>query len=178
MKDRELIFRAALYSRAAHQAVGQQRKYTGEPYYRHPASVAEIVSQAEHVTPEMLAAAYLHDVVEDTDVTHEDISRDFGLVVSGYVFELTDQFIDLSIGNRAHRKKLERERLSRIHPNAQTIKYADLIDNTSSIVSRDPGFARVYLKEKRALLSVMRHGDEALRKMAWGALEEGEEIIA
>lgn len=162
----QLIEQAKLYSRAAHQAVAQKRKYTGEPYYLHPAAVAECVAKVPGATPEMVAAAYLHDVVEDTHVSIEEISTLFGEKVAGYVHELTDQFVDPEIGNRSHRKMLERERLSGISAEAQTIKYADLIDNTGSIVARDPGFARLYMSEKQALLDVMTNGCPVLRKEA------------
>ncbi|MBD3894651.1 bifunctional (p)ppGpp synthetase/guanosine-3',5'-bis(diphosphate) 3'-pyrophosphohydrolase [Halomonas sp. ML-15] len=170
----DMIERAALFSRAAHQAVGQQRKYTGEPYWRHPATVAKMVSAVETATAEMIAAAHLHDVLEDTAVTALDIEECFGQRVAVLVQELTDQFIDPDIGNRAHRKALERNRLAHVSPQAQTIKYADLIDNTTSIVARDPGFARVYLAEKRLLLEVMTAGDQALKRKAWRVLQEGE----
>ncbi|MGR4069811.1 HD domain-containing protein [Billgrantia sp. C5P2] len=170
----DIAERAALFSRAAHQAVGQRRKYSGEPYWHHPAAVAEMVSAVETATPEMIAAALLHDVLEDTGVTPMDIEECFGERVAILVQELTDQFIDPEIGNRAHRKALERNRLAQVSPEAQTIKYADLVDNTNSIVARDRGFARVYLAEKRRLLEVMEGGDQALRRKAWTVLVESE----
>ncbi|QEM81684.1 HD domain-containing protein [Halomonas binhaiensis] len=168
----KLMDRAALYSRAAHQAVGQQRKYTGEPYWHHPAAVAELVVQVAGVSEEMIAAAYLHDVVEDTSVTHDDIMFEFGVVISGYVLELTDHYVDPELGNRAHRKALERERLARISSQAQTIKYADLIDNTRSIVDRDPGFAKIYMAEKQALLGGMQAGDAGLYAQARALVDD------
>ncbi|WP_275288819.1 HD domain-containing protein [Halomonas elongata] len=166
----DLIMRAAIYSRAAHQAVGQRRKYTGEPYHLHPKAVAKTVESIGG-TPEMVAAAYLHDVVEDTHVTFRALVHEFGPTVAGYVFDLTDQFIDPDWGNRAQRKAMERDRLARISAEAQTIKLADLIDNTQSIVERDPGFARVYMAEKRELLKVMRAGDSHLLELAWGVVD-------
>lgn len=173
----DITERAALFSRAAHQAVGQRRKYSGEPYWHHPVAAAEMVSSVETATTEMIAAALLHDVLEDTGVTAMDIEECFGQRVAVLVLELTDQFIDPELGNRAHRKALERDRLATISPEAQTIKYADLIDNSASIVARDRGFARVYLAEKRQLLEVMTAGDQALRRKAWSVLNEEEEKI-
>ncbi|MGQ7248974.1 HD domain-containing protein [Halomonas sp. V046] len=167
----QLIQRASLFSRAAHQAIGQRRKYTGEPYWHHPAVVAALVQAAPSATEEMVAAAHLHDVVEDTEVTHDDIAREFGAVVAAHVVDLTDQFTDPGLGNRAHRKALERGRLASIAAGSQTIKYADLIDNTSSITRHDPGFARVYMAEKAELLAVMRDGDAALLERASGLVE-------
>jgi len=82
--------RARAFATAAHAAVKQLRKYTGEPYIVHPAAVAEIVKSVRH-TPEMIAAAWLHDVVEDTGVTLEAIESEFGADVTSLVFWLTDQ---------------------------------------------------------------------------------------
>ena len=66
--DSELVRRAFAFAKAAHEAVGQMRKYTGEPYIVHPVEVADIVQTVAH-TEVMLAAALLHDTVEDTGVT-------------------------------------------------------------------------------------------------------------
>lgn len=169
-----LIERAALVSRIAHRAVGQLRKYTNEPYHLHPEAVAQMVSQVEGVTTNMICAAYLHDVLEDTQVMPIDIATDFNAEVMTLVHELTDQFEDPSYGNRAYRKRLEAARLSTISAAAQTIKYADLIHNTESIVRHDPGFAQVYLPEKRRILEVMNQGDEVLYRLAMHTLQQAE----
>lgn len=172
-----LSIKAAMVSRAAHQAVGQKRKYTNEPYWKHPEAVADMVRKVDGASEQMVAAAYLHDVLEDTQMTVLDLKELFGETVASYVHGLTDQFTDPGLGNRAHRKALERDRLAAISPNAQTIKYADLIDNTCSIVGRDPGFASVYLVEKRRLLEVMDKGDRVLYRMALDLLETGTEKV-
>ena len=161
--NQHLFGKARVFAIAAHEAIGQKRKYTGEPYYLHPLHVATIVSSFKG-TDEMVIAALLHDTVEDTDITLDIIEQEFGATVAQLVDELTDKFVDPAIGNRAHRKALERDRLATISKEAQTIKLADLLHNTSSIVRYDPGFARVYLAEKRAILGVMTLGNEALRQ--------------
>lgn len=167
---------AALVARVAHQAVAQKRKYTGEEYWHHPFKVAEILRYYPH-SDEMIAAAYLHDVLEDTHVTTTDLREVFGEQVCHLVCELTDQFTDRKHGNRAKRKALECDRLSKASAAAQTIKYADLIDNTRSIAEHDPGFARVYLKEKRALLISMREGHPVLLERAWLTMVEAQEKV-
>lgn len=167
---------AALVARVAHQAVAQKRKYTGEEYWLHPFKVAEILRRYPH-TEEMIAAAYLHDVLEDTHVTTTDLREVFGEKVCHLVCELTDQFTDRSHGNRAKRKALECDRLSKVSAAAQTIKYADLIDNTGSIAEHDPGFATVYLKEKRTLLMSMREGHPVLLERAWLTMVEAQEKV-
>lgn len=162
------VQRAARFAAQAHG--GQKRKYTGEPYIRHPEAVATIVSTVTS-DPEVLAAAWLHDVVEDTHVSLAEIHALFGDRIAQLVSDLTDVSVP-SDGNRAIRKALDRDHLAQASPEAQTIKYADLIDNTRSIVTHDPAFARLYLREKAALLAVMDRGDPRLRKQAMRLCEE------
>jgi hypothetical protein len=69
-------------------------------------------------------------------------------------------------GNRAKRKNMDREHIAKASLQAKTIKLADLIDNTRSIVEHDPKFAKVYLTEKALLLEVLREGDSFLWSMA------------
>jgi (p)ppGpp synthase/HD superfamily hydrolase len=160
----ELVERARMFATAAHAAVGQLRKYTFEPYIVHPAEVAGIVAEAGG-TPEMIAAAWLHDTVEDTGVTSELIRAEFGDEVAMLVGWLTDVSRP-DHGNRAARKAVDRAHTAAAPAEAQTIKLADLICNTKSIVAHDPKFAVTYLAEKRALLEVMTKGDPALRARA------------
>ena len=98
--------RALSFATAAHASIDQRRKYTGEPYIVHPVAVAEIVRSVPH-TPEMIAAAYLHDVVEDTPVTIAEIESEFGSTISGLVGWLTDVSAP-SDGNRRSRMRLRR----------------------------------------------------------------------
>ena len=156
----EVVERARIFATAAHSAVAQLRKYTMEPYIVHPREVADIVATVNH-TPEMLAAAWLHDVVEDTGVTNEVIRAEFGDKVAELVGWLTDVSRPEQ-GNRATRKAIDRAHTAAAPAEAQTIKLADLISNTKSIVEHDKKFARTYLEEKRLLLEVMTRGDRGL----------------
>lgn len=162
----DIVERARIFATAAHAAVGQLRKYTGESYIVHPAEVVSIVKTVPH-TQEMLAAAWLHDVVEDTDVTLSTISIEFGMEVARLVEWLTDVSKPID-GNRAVRKALDREHTARAPAAAQTVKLADLISNTRSIMQHDEKFAKTYLEEKRLLLEVMTKGDRTLHAQASG----------
>jgi (p)ppGpp synthase/HD superfamily hydrolase len=155
-----IVERARIFATAAHTAVAQLRKYTHEPYIVHPAEVAKIVSTVPH-TPQMLAAAWLHDVVEDTGVTLETIRAEFGDEVATLVGWLTDVSRPEQ-GNRATRKAIDRAHSAMAPKEAQTIKLADLISNTRSIMEHDEAFAKTYLVEKRLLLEVMDKGDATL----------------
>ena len=160
--------KAIEFATKAHE--GQTRKYTGEPYIVHPLAVMEIVKTVEH-TEEMLMAAVLHDTVEDTDTTIQDIDREFGPVVAQLVEELTD-VSKPEDGNRAFRKGLDREHSAQASAQGQTIKVADLISNTKSITEHDPHFAKVYMKEKALLLEVLTEGNRQLFSLAAKIVED------
>lgn len=156
---------AKYFAIAAHDAIGQIRKYTGEPYWVHPQAVAKIVSNAGG-DEDMVAAAWLHDAVEDTQVSIDTITSLFGERVSTLVAGLTDVSI-LEQGNRAARKKIDRMHTSEQSPDCKTIKLADLIDNTHSIMEHDRNFARVYIMEKELLLDeALLEGDPVLWEIA------------
>jgi (p)ppGpp synthase/HD superfamily hydrolase len=157
----DIVERARVFATAAHAAVKQVRKYTFEPYIVHPTEVAAIVASVEGATPAMIAAAYLHDTVEDTGVTIETIESEFGSEVAQIVGWLTD-VSKPEDGNRSARKAIDREHSAQAPASAQTVKLADLISNSRSIVQYDPNFAVTYLEEKRQLLAVMNKGDAAL----------------
>ncbi len=148
------IQHATVFATQAHS--GQKRKYTGDDYIVHPIAVATMVAD-NGGTEDQIMAAVLHDTIEDCDVSYHDILETFGLAVATMVMELTDVFTTEAFpnSNRAQRKVWENERLSSISVEAKLIKLCDMIDNTSSIVEHDPGFAKVYLGEKLALYSAM-----------------------
>lgn len=156
-----------------HGAIGQVRKYTGEPYINHPAAVVALLRTVPH-TEEMLAAAWLHDTVEDTDATIDEVRAEFGPEVAELVGWLTDVSTKED-GNRDVRKTIDREHTAAAPAAAKTIKLADLIDNSHSILQRDPNFARVYLREKERLLSVLTDGDPTLHAIATKIVVQAQE---
>lgn len=157
----DLVFEARAFATVNH--AGQKRKYDGAPYIEHPARVAETVSSFCK-DEAAVAAAWLHDTVEDCGVTLAEIRRRFGDEVHGLVRWLTHVYTSEMFPhlNRATRKRLEADRLSVAPATAQTVKYADVLDNTKDIVSHDAEFATVYVREMRYLLSVCIDGDPAL----------------
>ncbi|CAG5002097.1 hypothetical protein DYBT9275_02807 [Dyadobacter sp. CECT 9275] len=161
-------------ARYAHK--DQVRKYTGEPYIHHLIGVANLVKEYGGST-EMVCAALLHDVVEDTSTSDAqlyqilsatELSEEEARKIVSLVMELTDRFVKENYPdlNRRQRKALECERLSQISPDAQTIKLCDLIDNSSTIRESGNDFARVYLAEKQDILKVMTMGNPQLYERA------------
>lgn len=161
--------RAREFATKAH--AGQKRKYTGAPYVTHCEAVAEIVRGIPGCTEEMIAAAWLHDTVEDCGVSRAEIAHQFGAEVALLVDALTD-VSQPSDGNRKARKALDLLYTAQAKPPAKTIKLADLIDNTSTIVQYDPAFAKVYLQEKLVLLEVLKDGDPVLWQRAYDLAKE------
>jgi len=170
-------YKAQKFATKAHTDAGQLRKFTGEPYIVHPAAVVDLL-QAIDPTDEMIAAAWLHDVVEDTPVTLSEIEYEFGPVVAEYVEMLTDVQTRSFGGERIHRKNTNLLHTAQACPEAQSIKLCDLIDNASMVVERDPIFARQYLLEMKRLLSVLTKGHPGLYKKAMFIYEKGHALLS
>ncbi|MGB5537797.1 MAG: HD domain-containing protein [Thiogranum sp.] len=160
----DLVERASDYATRAHQRIDQRRKYSNQPYHVHLQAVAGLVAGVSD-DEEAIAAAWLHDTVEDTPATLEDIEEHFGQSVAELVEELTD-VSKPGDGNRAKRKAIDRSYLAQASSRAKTVKLADLIDNCRDIAKHDERFAKVYLLEMGALLEVLGDGNETLYKQA------------
>jgi hypothetical protein len=160
----DLVDRARIYATEAHQRINHRRKYNNEPYHVHLSAVARTVASVTD-DPNVIAAAWLHDTVEDTQATLEDIESSFGVAVAELVEELTD-ISKPGDGNRARRKAIDRRHLAQASRRAKTVKLADLIDNCKDITRHDPRFAQVYLDEMDELLDVLSDGDPQLFKRA------------
>lgn len=175
------VARAQAFCIAAHCAVGQVRKYTGEPYYHHPIGVAELLTIHVPDCPRhMVIAALLHDVVEDTQVTLQVVQEQFGDQVAMLVYHLTDvsPVVDPT-APRKERKRLDREHIAKACPEAKTIKLCDLIHNTVSIAKHGSlGFAQIYLAEKLLLLDVLKDGDQGLYDLAVRTTDKALQSIA
>ena len=178
--DSKFILRAKFFAEAGHDSIGQTRKYTGEPYHVHIHEVGNIVMSVTNDV-ETIAAAFLHDLEEDVKGRYglSYIHLRFGLEVRNLVEELTDKYTPEHYPylNRAERKVLEAWRISQTSSKAQTIKVADLISNTRSIVDYDVGFARTYLLEKERMLAGLTKANPILLERAKQILTEAKEKV-
>ena len=150
----------------------QVRKYTNEPYWHHLLDVAELTDQYVKDFG-AIEIALCHDLLEDTECTW-DLLREALLelsynetqatLIADFVVHLSDHYTKEAYPqlNRARRKLFEAARLGATPYICQSVKYADLIDNTKSIVEHDHGFAKVYLSEKRDILRLMTRGNSDL----------------
>lgn len=157
MYDRALVFASG-----KHQ--GQVRKSTGVPYIEHPIRVSQIVEQYKVSThiEELRVAALLHDTLEDTHTTAEEIARYFGGMVASLVVELTSDADRIaSMGKLAYLKK----KLQGMSSYALVVKLADRLDNIS-----DHPTARMLADTQEMLLWLPKF--RYLSKTQWALLND------
>ena len=172
------------FARKAHGP--QMRKFSPEPYIVHPIRVMELCSEYVQST-EILAAALLHDVLEDTKVSKKELlgflSTVFDEVSSvkilGFVSDLTDLYTHEKYPDwsRKKRKEYEAGRLSSVSAEAQTIKCADILDNCRDVLIQAPDFALKYLSEVKNLLSKMKKADPRLHTLCDKQVQNGLDIL-
>lgn len=161
--NNDLFLRAANFAHKHHDAVGQKREGSGEPYIVHPLEVAGLAHAMGHEfdypsewIEVAVVAALLHDTIEDTKCTYNEIEAEFGAVVRDTVFWLTD-VVDKPKGNRRVRKELERVRLMAAPGRVKFIKCCDIIANARCILKDKPGSAQLFLTEKMSVLDTFVH---------------------
>lgn len=154
----------------------QMRKYAPQDrYIVHPMRVMRLCEAYTQSLP-VLAAAILHDVLEDTDVTKSELSAFLSNIMPArdaertlqLVVELTDVYVKENYPewNRRKRKAAELKRIVQNSPDAQTIKYADILDNCQGMSEQETDFAPVFLRECRQLLKSMEKGNPELKARA------------
>lgn len=139
-----IVTRAADFAARAH--VAQHRKgLAEEPYVNHLTEVAALLAEATGgADPELIAAAYLHDTLEDTVTRYEDIVAQFGEAVAKLVAEVTD---DKSLP-KAERKRLQVATVTKKSARAQLLKIADKTSNVRALVTSPPaGWSKARLME-------------------------------
>lgn len=118
-----LITKATKYATIAHE--GQMRKNTKVPYVTHPIAVSEIIQHSGHCD-DAIVAGLLHDVVEDTDITLEEIEKEFGAKIAAIVDGVSE---DKSITPWKARKKSYIEKLISAPKESMIVSAADKIHN-------------------------------------------------
>ena len=167
-----LIEQARIFAAEAHASINQRRRFSDEPYIVHPEAVAQLVSEVTDEAP-MIAAAWLHDVVEDTPVTLSDLRNQFGEDITQLVYEVSKISGDVA-GDNVLKKALDRDHFAQASPRAKTIKLADMIDNLRTVVETAPEFAKSYVPEKALLLPLLKEGDNSLYQIAAEVIEKCE----
>ena len=157
---------ASLYHR------NQKRKYTGEPYIEHPKLVAKIITNYMEACDDIplfafdpmdysviRCAALLHDTIEDTNATYEELQKVFGKSVCDLVYWLTDELTPAD-GNRKFRKQKYLEKIIESPYDAKCLKIADILANIRNLAEvvpdDDKDFAIKYVSEKEDLVKALK----------------------
>jgi guanosine-3',5'-bis(diphosphate) 3'-pyrophosphohydrolase len=132
--DLALLLKALAF--AAHKHRDQRRKDAeASPYINHPIALAQVLAGEGGVTDlEVLAAALLHDTIEDTATTGAELAREFGARIAAMVEEVTD---DTKLP-KAERKRLQIEHAAGLSDGAKLVKLADKICNLRDVAIRPP----------------------------------------
>jgi guanosine-3',5'-bis(diphosphate) 3'-pyrophosphohydrolase len=152
---------------AAHKHRDQRRKDAeASPYINHPIALADVLVNEGGVTDvEVLCAALLHDTVEDTATTHQELTAAFGVRVARIVAEVTD---DEAL-SKAERKRLQVEHAAGLSPEAKLVKLADKICNLRDVASHPPAHwdltrRREYFAWAKRVVDELRGAHSALEQ--------------
>jgi (p)ppGpp synthase/HD superfamily hydrolase len=174
-----LVEKAERYAAEAHKL--HVRKFTGEPYITHPAEVVAILKEFGEDDPDVLAAGWLHDVVEDCPgYTIDRIAADFNPEVAALVKDVT--------GNPRPAKETKEEksirklddayRLGHAVPKAKNLKAADMLSNLRAAKNASKDFLRGYLPNKVFVLGALGAiPNRALYEAVWGELREAKKYL-
>ena len=172
----DLIVKAAQFAENAHR--GQFRKHSKRPYITHPGRVASAVSIHKIASPVIVAAAWTHDVEEDTKYSLEDIANELHPDVSRIVAELTNPSKG-SKKSRAERKAMDRAHLTEVSDEAKILKLHDRQDNLQEIIwdmslfgLGELDWAKLYAKESLLLVDCIESVDRELAEKVYNLVSD------
>lgn len=156
-----LIEKARIFAQEKHKT--QKRKTTKKPYFTHLEEVVQILIETEkkdkdfYLTNETISAAYLHDTIDGTETSLQEIEAFFGEKVTNLVYEVSNKGV-LTDGNRMQRKAIDHFYITKASIAAKNIKLADLISNLQFTGSLSKEFRKIYVQESRQLLVALSTG--------------------
>ena len=160
----DILEEAAVDVEAMHYAAakhaGQVRKFSGKEYATHPQKVAQIVMNFKKSKnlDVLMAAAHLHDTIEDTDTTFTALQKEFGNLIASLVNELSS---DSEMIKKVGKTKYLTDKMISMSDYALVIKLADRLQNVSDLISGSPKWANKYATETEYILKEL----EAKRKL-------------
>lgn len=135
----EIIEKAKAFATKAHEG----QKYGNQPYTYHLQQVVNVLERFDHASDKLLAAAWLHDTLEDTSTTEFEIAKEFGPRVAELVIRVTDQ-----PGNTREGRKRATYPIIAANPFAVLLKLADRIANVECALQDGSGYIQMYKKEQ------------------------------
>jgi guanosine-3',5'-bis(diphosphate) 3'-pyrophosphohydrolase len=155
----------------------RRRGYDRLPYINHPIKVANLLIEIGCGESNLIISALLHDVLEDTEATAEEIREHFGTEVLNTVLELTD---DMNLAY-AERKRLQIEKAPSLSMDARKIKIADKICNIRDIIQYpldwDDQEKMEYLLWSEKVISAMGSSDPGLDKLFADEIKKGKKLL-
>lgn len=153
---------------------GQLRGDGKTPYIAHPLKVAHILRQHANVNdPHVLAAAVLHDTLEDTDTSYDELRSLFGAEVADVVLEVTND----NTLPKPQQKQAQIDKAPTLSARASQVKIADKIANLADIIQAPPAWSperkRAYYEHARAVVDNMREPHPLLRELFEMVYREG-----
>jgi len=170
---------AALHFAADKHRDQRRKDIDASPYINHPIEVAELLARVGGVDDLVtLQAAVLHDTLEDTDTTPQELEAAFGAEVRRVVEEVTD---DTTL-EKLERKRLQIEHAPHISARAKLVKLADKIANVRAVVATPPAKwpierRREYLDWTERVVDGLRGSNDALEKLYDEALVTGRRAL-
>ena len=151
----------------ATEAHNTQTRKDGSPFINHPIAVAQNLYHFGFKDIELLSAALLHDVLEDTDYTLDSlmfkltkiVDSTFATVVCGYVINMTNPYSkdNYPTLNRKARKDLEiKDFKSWINPNLKALKLSDILSNLREFDALNIDFAKTYIMEDFEIIKILK----------------------
>lgn len=177
----DIVLFARALAFAAHAHCDQRRKGArAEPYVNHVAEVAALVAEAtDGADMVAVVAALLHDTLEDTDTTQDQLAAAFGPAVAATVAEVSD---DKTL-SKAERKRLQIEHAPHVSRSAKLVKLADKISNLRSLKASPPnGWPRKrineYIEWSILVVDGLRGVNQTLERQFDAAVREAREAAA
>ena len=174
LKDTKLLVRAIEFAARKHRM--QRRKdVEASPYINHPIALMSVLCVDAGIDDvNVLAAAALHDTVEDTETTFAELKQEFGAKIAGFVSELTDD----KTFPKAERKRLQIEHAHTMSAEAGLVKFADKICNIRDVGNNPPAGwnesrRREYFEWAKTVVDGLQHPNRKLRKLFDEAFEQG-----
>ncbi len=147
------IAHAAAFANDAH--TGQHRKGSGAPYIVHPRGVYKILKDLGVKDRELLVAAYLHDTIEDSPTTYNNIKKEFSKNTADLVKQVSS---DKKTIDKVGKEQYLLDKMLKISDAALSLKLADRVQNLTDIMTASKGFAEKMWVQTRYIIDGLRKG--------------------
>jgi GTP pyrophosphokinase len=154
-----MSLKAYMFAKEKHN--GQTRFNNGEPYIIHPEAVVKILEKL-NVDESLIDAGFLHDTLEDTNTTYEEIEKEFGKKVADLVLELTNDEAQMNAKGKA---EYLLDKMNRMSTEALTIKLADRLHNVSDFDTAKPKWRTKYKLQTETILNGLKNLNATQQKL-------------